>query len=128
MSKGWSIASVYAKRVQQKLDRGLESWQDFGRFGHDPHPSEMFSAKTEVERKAPGKRGKEEGRYGGGKGKLCTTWNTSEVEGKCKYMVNNPTATKCINRHDCSYCLEKGLGSFMHQSRFCRKKRDATDD
>ena len=132
MSKGWSIAGVYAKRVQQKLDRGLESWQDFSRFGHDPHPSEMFSAKTEVDRKAPVKKRKEEerygDRYGGGKGKLCSTWNNSDVEGKCKYMVNNPSATKCINRHDCSYCLEKGLGTFMHQSRFCRKKRDANDD
>ena len=25
-SKGWTMASIYAKRVQQKVDRGLESW------------------------------------------------------------------------------------------------------
>lgn len=129
MNKGWAIASIYAKRVQQKLDRGLESWQDFGRFGHDPHPSEMFAAKTEADKKAPIRKKREEERsYGGAKSGQCTTWNNSEVEGKCKYLVDNPSASKCNRRHDCSYCQEKGHGTLMHQRRFCRKRQAAGDE
>ena len=127
-TKGWSIASTYAKRVQQKLDRGLEVWDDFKRFGHDPHPSEMFSAKTEVDKRAPPRKKKEDENQAFGARKICTTWNNFEVERKCQYLVNNPNATKCIRRHDCSYCLEKGHGTLNHQRRFCRKKREAGDE
>ena len=130
-TKGWTIASIYAKRVQQKLDRGLESWEDFNRFGYDPHPSEMISAKTEADKRAPVTVKKKEGdKQTGNKDKkvMCTTWNNSEVEGKCKYLVDNPSSTRCYRRHDCSYCIEKGHGTFMHQRRFCKKRRDASDE
>ena len=126
-SKGWSIASVYAKRVQQKLDRGLETWGDFKRFGHDPHPSEMFTAKTEVEKRVPIKKTRDDRQAGTAK-KMCTTWNNCAVERKCQYLVDNPSAAKCYRSHDCSYCLEKGHGTFNHQRRFCKKRRDAGDD
>lgn len=124
MSTGWSIASIYAKRVQQKLDRGLETWTEFRRFGHDPHPSEMFTAKTEADKKAqPKKKGLDSSVSTVGK-KLCTTWNNCETERKCQYMVDNPTA-KCVRRHECSYCSEKGYGVTQHQRRFCKRRRDA---
>ena len=126
-SKGWSIASIYAKRIQQKLDRGLDTWSDFKRFGHDPHPSEMFSAKTEADRKIPFKK-KDEKPDKGGKRMMCTTWNNFEVERKCQYLLDNPSATRCIRRHDCSYCLEKNHGTFYHQRRFCAKRRAAGDE
>ena len=129
MNKGWTIASIYAKRVQQKLDRGLESWRDFGRFGHDPHPSEMFAAKTEADKKAPTRKRKEDEKPPSkDKRPECMSWNNSEVEGKCKYLVDNPSATRCTRRHDCSYCMEKGHGTLMHQRRFCRRRRDAGDE
>jgi hypothetical protein len=129
-SKGWSIAGIYAKRVQQKLDRGLESWDDFHRFGYDPHPSEMISAKTEADKKVPIVKKRDGDKQTGNKDKkvMCTTWNNSEVEGKCKYLADNPSASRCYRRHDCSYCIEKGYGTFMHQRRFCKKKRDAGDE
>ena len=125
-STGWNIASIYAKRIQQKLDRGLDSWEGFARFGHDPHPSEMFAAKTEADSKQPKKK-KEEVKLKSEK-KMCTTWNNCEVERKCQYLVDNPTATRCFRRHECSYCIEKNLGNFHHQRRFCPKKRAAGDD
>ena len=126
-TKGWSIASVYAKRVQQKLDRGLETWGDFKRFGHDPHPSEMFTAKTEVEKRVPVKKIREDRQTGTAR-KMCTTWNDCPVERKCQYLVDNPSATKCNRSHDCSYCLEKGHGTYHHQRRFCKRRRDAGDE
>ena len=129
-NKGWSIASIYAKRVQQKLDRGLETWEDFKRFGYDPHPSEMFTAKTEVDKRAPNpnRKKKEEEKPAGAAKRLCTTWNNCEVERKCQYLVDYPSATKCNKRHDCSYCQEKGYGTLNHQRRFCKRRRDAGDE
>ena len=127
-SKGWSIASIYAKRVQQKLDRGLETWEDFKRFGYDPHPSEMFTAKTEVDKRVPNRKKKEDDKQAGTAKRLCTTWNNCEVERKCQYLVDYPSATKCNKRHDCSYCQEKGYGTFNHQRRFCKKRREAGDE
>ena len=58
---------------------------------------------------------------------LCTTWNSSTVEKKCDWMVKNPDKGKCNRRHDCSYCLDKGLGSFNHQKSFCGKRIAAGD-
>ena len=126
-SKGWSIASIYAKRVQQKLDRGLETWGDFKRFGHDPHPSEMFTANTEVEKRAPARKNRDDRQTGTAK-RMCTSWNNCAVERKCQYLVDNPSASKCNRSHDCSYCLEKGHGTYNHQRRFCKKRRDAGDE
>ena len=126
-TNGWTIASIYAKRIQQKLDRKLDSWESFKRFGHDPHPSEMFAAKTEADSKAPARKKKGVDRRGGKVTNMCTTWNNCEVERKCQYLVNNPTATKCIMRHECSYCIEKHHGNFNHQRRFCAKRRAAGD-
>ena len=124
-SKGWSIASIYAKRIQQKLDRGLDTWDSFVRFGHDPHPSEMFAAKTEADSNAPKAAKKKEDTGVKGRGKVCMTWNNCDVERKCQYLVDNPSATRSLRRHECSYCLEKNHGTFNHQRRFCPRRRAA---
>ena len=124
-STGWSIASIYAKRIQQKLDRKLDTWDSFGRFGHDPHPSEMFAAKTEADTKAPAKKKGEADRKSGRERRMCPTWNNCETQRKCQYLVDNPTATKCLFRHECSYCIENNHGQQNHQRRFCAKKRAA---
>ena len=124
-STGWSIASIYAKRIQQKLDRKLDTWDSFGRFGHDPHPSEMFAAKTEADTKAPAKKKGEADRKSGRERRMCPTWNNCETQRKCQYLVDNPTATKCLFRHECSYCIENNHGQQNHQRRFCSKKRAA---
>ena len=132
------MASIYAKRVQQQVDRGLESWLDFRRFGCDPHPSEIISANAEAEKRLPQKK-KEDKLRGNGTGSragsdrwqdkpMCTTWNNSETENKCKNLIDNPSATRCNRRHDCSFCIEKGFGNFNHQRRFCRKRREAADE
>ena len=122
--------------MQHKLDRKLENWSDFKRFGHDPHPSEMISAKTEVDRKVPAKKKREFEKNDQYKNeqykteqskKLCTTWNTSDTQRKCQYMLDNHGA-RCIRRHECSYCSEKGYGVNVHQRRFCRKRLDAGDE
>ena len=126
------MASIYAKRIQQKLDRGLDTWQGFNRFGHDPHPSEMFSAKTEADAKLSkkrdfGDRNGKDGRDANKTRRLCTTWNNCEVEWKCQYLLDNPSATRCLRKQECSYCTEKKLGPSNHQRRFCSKRKAAGD-
>ena len=106
--------------------RGLDTWESFSRFGHDPHPSEMFSAKTEADSIAPKK--KIEDNAVKARGRVCKTWNSCEVERKCQYLVSNPSASRCLNRHDCSYCLEKNHGTFNHQRRFCPRRKAAGHD
>ena len=132
--KGWVMASIYAKWIQQKLDRGLDTWQGFNRFGHDPHPSEMFAARTEADNKLAYKKkdfgdrnGDRNGKDGNKTRRLCTTWNNCEVERKCQYLLDNPTATRCLRKHECSYCTEKKLGPTNHQRRFCSKRQAAGD-
>ena len=126
-SKGWSIASIYAKRIQQKLDRGLDTWDSFARFGHDPHPSEMFAATTEAEYKQQSRKKKDPDQPGKDK-KMCTTWNNCTVERKCQYLVDNPQFKKCFRKHECSYCSEKNFGTLNHQRRFCSRRLAAGDE
>ena len=121
--QGWKIARLYAKKVQAQLDRGLVSWSDFSVFRGNPHPSELIAAKEELVKVVKKKNFEDPPR-----GKLlCTTWNSSTVEKKCDWMVKNPDKGKCNRRHDCSYCLDKGLGSFNHQKSFCGKRIAAGD-
>ena len=122
-TQGWKIAKLYAHKVQAQLDRGLVTWSDFAEFKANPHPSELIAAKQELEqklrvRKKPG----DEGTGRKGEKLLCTTWNSSKVEGKCDWQVRNPDKGKCNRRHDCSYCLDKGLGNAYHQRSFCAKR------
>ena len=124
--QGWKIARLYAKKVQAQLDRGLVSWSDFSVYRGNPHPSELIAAKEELVKVVKKKNAEDPGVQGRGK-LLCTTWNSSTVEKKCDWMVKNPDKGKCNRRHDCSYCLDKGLGSFNHQKSFCGKRIAAGD-
>jgi hypothetical protein len=56
---------------------------------------------------------------------LCTTWNTSKVDGKCDWQVRNPEKGRCNRRHDCSYCTEKGHGATNHQRSLCARRISA---
>ena len=123
-TQGWKIARLYAHKVQAQLDRGLVTWADFSEFKANPHPSELIAAKQELEqklrvRKKPGDEGRKSDRP------LCTTWNSSKVEGKCDWQVRNPDKGKCNRRHDCNYCLDKGHGTAFHQRSFCTKRISA---
>ena len=131
---GWKIARLYARKVQAQLDRGLVKWSDFTEFKSNPHPSELIAAKQELaglennvkkkkafEEVKEGSRGRQADRA------LCTTWNSSKVEGKCDWQANNPDKGRCNRRHDCSYCAEKGYGKFFHQKTFCGKRIAAGD-
>ena len=125
-NQGWRIAKLYAHKVQAQLDRGLVSWSDFAEFKANPHPSELIAAKQELEQKLRvKKKAGEDGTGRRGEKLLCTTWNSSKVEGKCDWQVRNPEKGKCNRRHDCSYCLDKGHGTAYHQRSFCAKRISA---
>ena len=118
---------MYAEKVQQKVDKG-SSWVAFEqRYGADTHPHELMAAqvelppppkKTTVEKKVDKKVDK--GKDVRDK-RLCTTWNLSEVENKCKFEVNYE-GRECNNKHECSWCKEKHGRSLPHQRTFCRQR------
>ena len=123
--QAWKIARLYAKKVQSQLDHGLATWSDFSSYKNNPHPSELIAAKQEMEPKVVNKKKGEDAKD---KSKpLCTTWNTSKIENKCDWMVKNPDRGRCNRRHQCTYCSEKGLGTFVHQRSFCSRRITAGD-
>ena len=124
---GWRVAKLYAHKVQAQLDRGLVSWLDFAEFKANPHPSELIAATHELEQKQKvKKKAGEETRQKSDK-PICSTWNSSKVEGRCDWQVRNPDKGRCNRRHDCSYCTEKGHGSTNHQKSFCARRIAAGD-
>ena len=133
--QGWKVARLYARKVQAQLDRGLVGWQDFSAYRGNTHPSELIAAKEELVQKAPKKKVEVAGGHVRGQDRLqsagsrpqCTTWNTSTAERKCDWMVRNPDKGRCNRKHDCSYCIEKGLGNLNHQRTFCPKRVAAGD-
>ena len=125
----WRIARLYAEKIQNKVDRG-ETWTKFDeKYGTDSQPSELMAAREEIgPRPAPRKttptvRVKEDDKKDGAKvsRRPCTSWNTSTVEGKCDWEVQNEGKT-CDRRHDCTWCKEKGKRSLFHQRTFCRQR------
>ena len=120
---GLKIAKLYARKVQAQLDRGLVSWLDFSEFKANPHPSELIAAKQELEQKVR----KKVPEIPKTDRSLCSTWNTSKTEGKCDWQTRNPDKGKCNRKHNCSYCIEKGLGNQFHQRSFCGKRIAAGD-
>ena len=123
----WKVARLYGEKVQQKVDRG-DTWLGFEkRYGSDSQPHELMAAEKELAPKIP-RKAKEEGT---GRTKPnddqqvrkrpCTTWNTSNVEGKCEYEATNDGRT-CSRKHECSYCKDKGKTSLSHQRSFCRQR------
>ena len=128
----WRVARLYAEKVQHKIDRG-ETWLGFqGRYGADSQPHELMAAEKELAPKIY-KKPKTEDDKSGWKQKddksvkrTCTSWNTSSVEGKCDWEVQNENRA-CSRRHECSWCKEKGKKSLVHQRSFCRQRIAAGD-
>ena len=92
-SESWKGARLYHDKDQQKIDIGVENWvQISNQWGSTTSPHQLMAAVAEVTQT----RGQEAGLRGGGskqkvwkeaeKKKLnCTSWNSSEVGGKCKW-------------------------------------------
>ena len=123
----WRIARLYAEKIQNKIDRG-ETWTKFDeKYGTDSQPSELMAAREETGPKPALRKttvkGKEEDKRDLAKvpRRLCTTWNTSTVEGKCEWEVQNE-GKSCDRRHDCTWCKEKGKRNLFHQRTFCRQR------
>ena len=128
----WRVARLYAEKVQQKIDRG-ETWTNFElRYGADSQPHELMAAKEEVKPVRKPREPQKEDSKAKTKDDLkwtkrsCTTWNTSSVEGKCDWEVQNEDRS-CDRRHECSWCKEKGKKSLHHQRSFCRQRIAAGD-
>ena len=126
--QSWKVARLYAEKVQQKVDKG-SSWVAFEhKYGADTHPHELMAAQNELAPKVVKYKQLEKG--GGEKGggekvgrekRICTTWNTSTVEHKCKFEVEN-TGRECDRKHECSWCKDKHKKSLPHQRSFCRQR------
>ena len=122
----WLVGRTYHSLVQAKVDSGREHWSDFeALYRGSPHASEMVSAERE-HRAALTKQvvvgGKKDDQKSVKK-RPCTSWNDSEVEGKCKYEAEHP-GEKCNRQHSCNYCDKKGFSRNYHQERFCKRKAE----
>ena len=130
----WHVARLYAEKIQNKVDRG-DTWKKFDeKYGTDSQPSELMAAKEEIGPKQPARKSvkvKDEktdttGSRGTGSRRVCNTWNTSAVEGKCDFEIQYEGRT-CDRRHECSWCKEKGKRVLTHQRTFCRQRIAAGD-
>ena len=131
--QSWKVARLYAEKVQQKVDKG-SSWVAFEqRYGADSHPHELMAAQTELAPKVKPREAREPKEVKKGdkvkdsrEKRTCTTWNTSEVENKCKFEADYE-GRECNNKHECSWCKEKHKRSLPHQRTFCRQRIAAGD-
>ena len=116
----WRVARLYAEKVQQKVERG-DTWLGFEmRYGSDSQPHELMAAEKELAPKVTKKKEEERVKTKEEiKKRSCTTWNTSSVEGKCEYEIQND-GRNCSRRHECTWCKDKGKRSLSHQRSFCR--------
>ena len=124
----WLVGRTYHGLVQAKVDSGRERWSDFeALYRGSPHASEMVSAEREhraaLTKQVVAGGKKDEQKEKTGKKRPCTSWNDSEVEGKCKYEAEHP-GEKCNRHHSCNYCDKKGFSRNYHQERFCKRKAD----
>ena len=128
----WSVGRTYDGLVQAKIDSGRETWLDFDQLHRgSPHAAEMVAAEREhraaltslVKPKVDVRKTERNG--GGVKGDkkpLCPTWNSSEVEGKCKWETEH-LDVKCNRSHYCTFCEKKfGNTRTNHQEKFCKRK------
>ena len=126
----WMVGRTYNNLVQAKVDSGRETWLDFDQLHRgSPHASEMIAAEREhrsalADQLKTGKEAKKVETGGKERKPLCTSWNNSSVEGKCKWEIEHPD-TKCNRAHYCSYCEKKtGNSRTNHQEKFCKRKQD----
>ena len=117
---GWVLARDYACKVQNKVDQQLVDWQS---MPSGVQTADLVSAQCEYPRPAPpGAKVVKEKEEAPAK-RTCSTYNTSSVEKKCDYEVQNP-GKYCQRKHECSYCrkhLNKGI---KHQVWKCPSKSD----
>ena len=94
---------MYAEKVQQKVERG-DTWLGFEmRYGSDSQPHELMAAEKELAPKVAKKKEEERVKTKEEiKKRSCTTWNTSSVEGKCEYEIQND-GRNCSRRHECTW-------------------------
>ena len=121
----WRVARLYAEKVQQKVDRG-DTWLGFDmKYGSDSQPHELMAAEKELAPKVTKKTEKEKKEEKEtkireeNKKRSCTTWNSSTIEGKCEYEIQNE-GRACSRRHECTWCKDKGKSSLRYQISFCR--------
>jgi len=124
----WRVARLYAEKVQQKVERG-DTWLGFEmKYGSDSQPHELMAAEKELATKVVVKKKEKEEikTKEENKKRSCTTWNSSSVEGKCEYEIQNE-GRSCARRHECTWCKDKGKRSLSHQKSFCRLRIAAGD-
>ena len=124
----WRVARLYAEKVQQKVERG-DTWLGFEvKYGSDSQPHELMAAEKELAVKVVVKKKEKEEikTKDENKKRSCTTWNSSSVEGKCEYEIQNE-GRSCARRHECTWCKDKGKRSLSHQRSFCRLRIAAGD-
>ena len=132
----WSVGRTYNNLVQAKVESGRESWLDFDQLHRgSPHASEMVAAEREhrsalAEQLKPKKEAKKVDKTEKSektdreKKSVCSSWNSSEVEGKCKWEAEH-SGSKCYRAHYCSYCEKKtGNTRTNHQEKFCYRKQE----
>ena len=121
----WNIGSLYHQKVQQKVDNNQFNWCQLSAMNHGAsHPHELMAAHQELVKKPK----RDSPNRGDGndtnverKKSRCSTWNKSEVRGKCQYEVDNAHA-KCKRLHECTYCKSKSYTPVNHQRTFCSKR------
>ena len=123
----WSVGRTYHNLIQAKVDSGREHWSQFeSLYRGSPHAAEMVAAEREHRTallKVPAAGGVKREEPKSSKKRPCTTWNESDVEGKCKYEVEHP-GEKCNRQHSCTHCDKKGFTRNHHQDRFCKRKNE----
>ena len=129
----WSVGRTYHNFVQAKVDSGREDWLDFDQLHRgSPHASEMVAAEREHRTALANQFKPKEVIKKGDKGKetekekkpLCSGWNNSDVEGKCRWETEHPD-TRCNRAHYCSYCEKKfGNTRTNHQEKYCKRKQE----
>ena len=129
-SDSWKVARLYNQKVQDKIDAGVYSWIGLSQqWGTATLPHELMAANAElaprvirktVDRKEDDKKEYEKKDY---EKKVCSTWNSCDTRGKCKWEVEN-NGKKCYRQHFCSWCKTELRQTNEHQKTFCKKRQE----
>ena len=129
MGDSWKVGRLYHSKVQAKMDQGRTTWcKMMDKWESATLPHELMAAQQELAPKLV-KKQKENEKLKGGDSKPppCSTWNTWETKGTCKWESENP-GQKCNRVHECTYCKTKKFKQVHHQRLFCPKRIDAGVD
>ena len=146
LGDSWKVANLYHTKVQQKVDNKQATWVQLMEMHHNATlPHELMAATQELAikprpraadvrnvgsktfdgRNNDGKGGSKEGE--GRKKRVCSSWNRSEIRGKCNYETEYP-GEKCKYLHECLWCRSKGKTPATHQRFFCTKRLEAEEE